>query len=263
MTWNRGRSLAVAAIAATAVAGAAAAAQQPPQPPKPAPQPMGFFITSAGPGNGANLGGLEGADKHCQTLAAAAGGGNRTWRAYLSTQPAGGQPGVNARDRIGTGPWYNVKGQLIAANVADLHGDHRARPQQHPQAHRAQRKGRRGQRRRRQGESARHAHRLRLARPGAARSGEHHHVRQLDVECRHQPCHAWPPRSAGRCQRLLERRPSERRLQPGVPGQDRRRGPVLLLRGDSKPRTESAGNLGVEEFFAAPGFSRMRSGSRR
>ncbi len=84
---------------------------------------MGFFITSAGPGNGANLGGLEGADKHCQTLAAAAGGGNRTWRAYLSTQPAGGQPGVNARDRIGTGPWYNVKGQLIAANVAELHGD--------------------------------------------------------------------------------------------------------------------------------------------
>jgi hypothetical protein len=122
MNWNRGRSLAIAAIAATAVAGAAAEAQQPP-PPKPAPQPMGFFITSAGPGNGANLGGLEGADKHCQTLAAAAGAGNRTWRAYLSTQPAGGQPGVNARDRIGTGPWYNVKGQLIAANVADLHGD--------------------------------------------------------------------------------------------------------------------------------------------
>jgi hypothetical protein len=121
MNWNRGRSLAVAAIAATAVAGAAAAAQQPP--PKPAPQPMGFFITSAGPGNGANLGGLEGADKHCQALASAAGAGNRTWRAYLSTQPAGGQPGVNARDRIGTGPWYNVKGQLIAANVADLHGD--------------------------------------------------------------------------------------------------------------------------------------------
>jgi hypothetical protein len=121
MNWNRGRSLAVAAIAAAAVAGAAAAAQQPP--PKPAPQPMGFFITSAGPGNGANLGGLEGADKHCQALAAAAGAGNRTWRAYLSTQPAGGQPGVNARDRIGTGPWYNVKGQLIAANVADLHGD--------------------------------------------------------------------------------------------------------------------------------------------
>jgi hypothetical protein len=84
---------------------------------------MGFFITSVGMGNGANLGGLAGADKHCQTLAAAAGAGNRTWRAYLSTQAAGATPGVNARDRIGTGPWHNVKGQLIAANVADLHGD--------------------------------------------------------------------------------------------------------------------------------------------
>jgi hypothetical protein len=108
-------------LAGVTLLQSAAAAQQ--QPPKPAPQPMGFFITSAGPGNGGNLGGLDGADKHCQTLAAAAGGGNRTWRAYLSTQPAGGQPGVNARDRIGTGPWYNAKGQLIAANVADLHGD--------------------------------------------------------------------------------------------------------------------------------------------
>jgi hypothetical protein len=121
MNWNRGRSLAAAAIAATAVAGAVTAAQQPGA--KPAPQPMGFFITSAGPGQGGNLGGLDGADKHCQTLAAAAGAGNRAWRAYLSTQPAGGQPGVNARDRIGTGPWYNAKGQLIAANVEDLHGD--------------------------------------------------------------------------------------------------------------------------------------------
>lgn len=121
MTWTRSRSLAVAALAATAVAGAAAAAQQPPAPPPPAP--MGFFITSVGMGSGGNLGGLAGADKHCQTLAAAAGAGNRTWRAYLSTQAAGPVPGVNARDRIGTGPWHNVKGQLIAANVADLHGD--------------------------------------------------------------------------------------------------------------------------------------------
>ena len=120
MNWNRGRSLAVAAIAATAVAGAAAAQQQQQQAP---PPPMGFFITSVGLGNGANLGGLAGADKHCQTLAAAAGAGNRTWRAYLSTQAAGAQPPVNARDRIGTGPWFNAKGQMIAANVADLHGD--------------------------------------------------------------------------------------------------------------------------------------------
>ena len=87
------------------------------------PQPMGFFITSTGSGNGGNLGGLTGADKHCQTLAAAAGAGNRTWRAYLSAAGAGAQLPVNARDRIGTGPWYNAKGVLIAANVADLHGD--------------------------------------------------------------------------------------------------------------------------------------------
>src|SRR5688572_8894374 len=84
---------------------------------------MGFFITSAEPGNGANLGGIEGADRHCQSLAQAAGAGNRTWRAYLSTTGAGGTASVNARDRIGTGPWYNQKGQIIAQNVADLHGD--------------------------------------------------------------------------------------------------------------------------------------------
>ena len=86
-------------------------------------EPMSFFVTSVGVGNGANLGGLAGADKHCQTLAAAAGAGNRTWRAYLSQTQAGNTPAVNARDRIGSGPWYNVKGQLIAANVNDLHED--------------------------------------------------------------------------------------------------------------------------------------------
>ena len=85
--------------------------------------PMGFFITSAGTGQGANLGGLAGADKHCQTLAAAAGAGNRTWRAYLSASASGGQPAVNARDRIGTGPWANAKGIVVAQSVADLHSD--------------------------------------------------------------------------------------------------------------------------------------------
>jgi hypothetical protein len=88
-----------------------------------APQPMSFFVTSAGPGKGADLGGLAGADMHCQMLAAAAGRGNSTWHAYLSTQAANGQPAVNARDRIGNGPWYNAKNQQIAANVAELHGD--------------------------------------------------------------------------------------------------------------------------------------------
>lgn len=80
--------------------------------------PMGFFITSA-PLDGGNLGGLAGADRHCQALAAAAGAGNRTWRAYLSTQGAGA---VNARDRIGSGPWANARGVVIAASVAELHG---------------------------------------------------------------------------------------------------------------------------------------------
>jgi hypothetical protein len=84
---------------------------------------MSFFITSVGSGNGANLGGLAGADAHCASLAKAVGAGNRTWRAYLSTTGSGGQKAVNARDRIGPGPWFNAKGVQIAANVAELHSD--------------------------------------------------------------------------------------------------------------------------------------------
>jgi hypothetical protein len=84
---------------------------------------MTFFITSVGSGKGADLGGLAGADKHCQALAQAAGAGDRLWRAYLSTSTAGGKPGVNARDRIGKGPWHNAKGVLIAKDVNDLHSD--------------------------------------------------------------------------------------------------------------------------------------------
>jgi hypothetical protein len=80
---------------------------------------MSFFVTSAGPGKGADLGGLEGADKHCQALAKAVGAGGKTWHAYLSTQGAGA---VNARDRIGKGPWQNAKGVVIAKDVAELHG---------------------------------------------------------------------------------------------------------------------------------------------
>jgi hypothetical protein len=84
---------------------------------------MTFFITSAGPGNGADLGGLEGADQHCQQLAEAAGAGDRTWRAYLSTQATDGEPAVNARDRIGGGPWQNAEGVVVAQSVDELHGD--------------------------------------------------------------------------------------------------------------------------------------------
>jgi hypothetical protein len=104
-----------------------ALAQQPQQPAggrgggqQAPPQPMSFFITSAGKGDGANYGGLAGADAHCQALAKAAGRGDVKWVAYLSTQGPGA---VNARDRIGNGPWYNARGQMIAANQAELHGD--------------------------------------------------------------------------------------------------------------------------------------------
>src|SRR5229473_4282889 len=82
----------------------------------------GFFVTSNGIGNGANLGGLAGADNYCQTLAQAAGAGAKTWRAYLSTQEADGKPAVNARDRIGRGPWQNSKGIVIAKDLTELHG---------------------------------------------------------------------------------------------------------------------------------------------
>ncbi len=111
---------AIALLSAYDVSGQGAA--QAPQ------QPMGFFVTSAGPGDGANLGGLTGADAHCLRLAQAAGAGNRTWRAYLSAYATANSPAANARDRIGTGPWYNSNGVLIARDVADLHGDiHRDR----------------------------------------------------------------------------------------------------------------------------------------
>ena len=84
------------------------------------PQPMSFFVTSVGKGDGANYGGLAGADAYCQSMATTAGRGSSTWHAYLSTQGAGA---VNARDRIGSGPWYNQRGQRVAMNVAELHGD--------------------------------------------------------------------------------------------------------------------------------------------
>lgn len=101
-----------AAAVALALHGGAVGAQQ---------QSLSFFITSVGTGDGANLGGLAGADAHCQKLAAAVGAGNRTWRAYLSGTE-NGKP-VNARDRIGTGPWFNAKGVQVAANVEDLHSE--------------------------------------------------------------------------------------------------------------------------------------------
>jgi len=105
----------VLAVAALLAAGAPAELAQ--------SRAMNFFITSAGPGNGAALGGLAGADAHCAALAKAAGSAITTWRAYLSAKAADGKPAVNARDRIGSGPWYNQAGVEVARNVADLHGD--------------------------------------------------------------------------------------------------------------------------------------------
>ena len=108
--------LAVPFLAAVALTGlgfaSSAQAQQP---------PMTFFVSSVGSGNGANLGGLAGADAHCQSLAKAAGSTLTNWKAYLSTTEPGGAEGVNARDRIGHGPWHNAKGQMIAKSVEDLH----------------------------------------------------------------------------------------------------------------------------------------------
>ena len=85
--------------------------------------PMSFFVTSTGKGSGADLGGLEGADAHCSSLAKAAGSKESNWKAYLSTTLPGGEAGVNARERIGKGPWYNAKGVMVARNVNDLHSD--------------------------------------------------------------------------------------------------------------------------------------------
>jgi hypothetical protein len=108
--------LTLTCVAAAAVVAACATT--------PSTGPMGFFITSVGPGNGGNLGGLAGADAHCQKLAVAAGAGSRTWRAYLSTSyiPPNATSAVHARDRIGKGPWFNAKGVLIASDVVQLHG---------------------------------------------------------------------------------------------------------------------------------------------
>jgi hypothetical protein len=113
MTRSRYAILACGALAAVSAAVAGQAQQQ---------SNMTFFVTSVGSGQGANFGGLAGADKHCQSLAAAAGAGSRTWRAYLSTSASGDEKATNARDRIGKGPWRNAKDVVIAQTLDELHG---------------------------------------------------------------------------------------------------------------------------------------------
>jgi hypothetical protein len=106
----------------TLAVGAAALLLSAPSP-SPTASTMNFFITSAGPGDGANLGGLAGADRHCTALAAAVKASQTTWRAYLSAKAMGDQPAVNAKDRIGTGPFFNSKGVQVAKDVAELHAE--------------------------------------------------------------------------------------------------------------------------------------------
>jgi hypothetical protein len=107
------KPLLCAAAACTLLLAAGVSAQQ---------SNMSFFVTSSGPGKGADLGGIAGADKHCQTLAESAGARGKTWHAYLSQPGSAGQPAVNARDRIGRGPWTNAKGVVVARSVEELHG---------------------------------------------------------------------------------------------------------------------------------------------
>jgi hypothetical protein len=120
----RGVKFVVASAFASVLAASSAQAQQPAAPP-PLPQApnMTFFVTGNGPGKGADLGGIEGADRYCQTLAERHGAGGKTWHAYLSTQDADGKPAANARDRVGKGPWQNFKGEVVATSVDDLHSD--------------------------------------------------------------------------------------------------------------------------------------------
>ena len=187
-------------------------------------QPLGFFVTSQA-GDGANLGGLAGADAHCQKLATAVDAGGRTWRAYLSTTAAGGKPAVNARDRIGKGPWFNAKGERSPQRGQPAH----ERDRTTSAGKNAERARRNDRRTRGVAEPARHPHRLgpmdvcnpAPETPPAATGPA---MRRTVV-----PWWAIPTGRAA-AQRLVECCSSLARLQPGKPARHRRRGRVLLLR---------------------------------
>ena len=156
---NKTLPLPVAAILVCALAMLPVSAQN-------ADPKMSFFIVSSGPGSGADLEGLAGADGRCQMLARAVGAGNRTWRAYLSATASDGQPAVNARDRIGSGPWFNAKGVQVASDVDDLHSD----KQQPDQGDAAERVRKDGQRPGRQSQPARYPDRFAIGRHGPSRA---------------------------------------------------------------------------------------------
>ena len=226
---NRASLLIVASVALLGLSGIAEAQQS----------NMSFFITSAGPGKGGDLGGLEGADKHCQALAQAAGAGNKTWRAYLSTQAAGGGQAVNARDRIGRGPWQNAKGEVIAQSVDDLHSASNKISKQTGLNEKGEMVNGRGD----TPEPARHPHRLPARRPGVSRR-RRPDLPQLD-EQHPGGGDGRPPRPAGAARRravqVVELVTSvarvRGRLQPGGSPRHRGRRPLLLLRRELGDRT--------------------------
>ena len=208
--------------------------------------PTSFFVTSVGKGDGANYGGLAGADAYCAERAKAANlptPQGRTWRAYLSATAQGGQPAVNARDRIGAGPWHNARGTLIANNVADLHGDVERDRNQINKNNALNETGDADQRRRRHAEPARHHHRFGLTRARTRERNGGHDLQQLHEQSGSAGGHrarpgagrlARSPRSHRRRQHVVECRAQVGRLQPAGAGRDRRRGIAVLLRGELK-----------------------------
>ena len=178
---------------------------------------MSFFVTSASPGDGANLGGLEGADMQCQTLADAAGAGVKTWRAYLSTSA------VNARDRIGDGPWHNAKGELIANTVDELHSDANKITKQTALTEKGDVINGRG--------DTPNQHDILTGSNGRSR----HDLRGLDQQCQHRQGirrPSRPDRAQGRrAVEVVERLAPVPRLRRGRSAEVRRRWIFLLLRG--------------------------------
>ena len=220
----------ISAIALVALVGASQAQTPPAAPPPQPPQfpNMTFFVTSVGGPQGANYGGLEGADRHCQTLAAKAGAGGKTWRAYLSTQAVGGATAVNAKDRIGAGPWVNAKGVTIATSVADLHS---ANNKIGPDTIVAEN----GRLIPNRFYTVNQHDVLTGSQADRPPAGQGHDLRQLDQERRRQrdagPCRPHGP-ARRRCVEVVEHLAPLARLRRGVPGGDRRRRPALLLRGE-------------------------------
>jgi hypothetical protein len=189
---------------------------------------MTFFVTSAGSGKGGDLGGLDGADAHCAALAKAAGAKATNWHAYLSTALPGGDQGVDARSRIGKGPWQNAKGVVVAKSVDDLHSGSNNLNKQTALTEKGDMVNGRGDKP--------NEHDMLTgsdAEGHFSTAGGGHHLRQLDQE-RRRLGDRRPPRPAGAeghaAHEVLELVARQRGLQPGGPGEDRRRRQVLLLR---------------------------------